>query len=248
MFALHCTSLAVMLACVGCNASSETGEPAPADVRSAPAGPRDVNADGFPLKAEVELRPLADHSEFARAVAKGPLPAGVRASTEHFGRTGANSEVVLVADDRATLALWSRTFATQMPANLRVAYKRTAPTKPVTLANPVPKGWQLHFVQTDDGFVVRGATVDIATSTNGVPRLELQLSQEDGVRFGDLSERLVDFKLAILVGDRVLSAPVVNERIGGGRISIAMGAAGRALADAQKLFGQLVRPKETGAR
>ncbi|MFI5301286.1 MAG: hypothetical protein ACHREM_24645, partial [Polyangiales bacterium] len=50
------------------------------------------------------------------------------------------------------------------------------------------------------------------------PYVSLTLSEDGAVRFGDATERLVKRRLAIVIDDVVDSAPIVQTKIGGGRI------------------------------
>ncbi|MGE0872290.1 MAG: hypothetical protein AB7P03_27270 [Kofleriaceae bacterium] len=73
-----------------------------------------------------------------------------------------------------------------------------------------------------DGMMVAEATVGYDRNTNH-PAVMVDLTREATPRFGDATERLVGKRLAIVVGDRVVSAPTVNEPIREGRLWISMG-------------------------
>lgn len=81
---------------------------------------------------------------------------------------------------------------------------------------------QALFVRTPP--VVRASDVDQAQlvfdPTDGSPRVTLALVHEASRRFEQLTRSIVGRRVAISIDDHVLSAPVVQEAIAGGRISI----------------------------
>ncbi len=239
------TTLTLMVALsVGCSSherGSSAGEVSPGgDASKARAKDAPDASSKFALVPKLELRPLADESDFALALAKGPLPPGVRARVQSIGRQHISDEAVFEADDLPVLQAWSREFADTKPPELRVGYERIEATQKPTLAKPMHQGWQLHFVHSGEGFVVRGAQGELVSSKyTGEPQVQVDLTPEDGKRFTDLSTRLVDHKIAIMFDERVLSAPLVNEPIPGGMFVISMGAAHQDGRQAQELVGKL---------
>ncbi len=194
----------------------------------------------FVLKARLELRPLADHSEFAVALTRAPLPPGVETRMQTIGLQTTVDEVVITADELSTLQAWAAEFADTLPSAMQVAYEATAPTKPVTLANPMHKGWQLHFLRTDDGFVIQGATGEVKTSVyDNRPEIEINLTDDDAERFSDLSEHFIGRKLAIVQADHVLSAPLVREQIGGGSFNLSLGSVDNDPKGVREMVGKL---------
>lgn len=65
------------------------------------------------------------------------------------------------------------------------------------------------------------------------------LRSDAAARFADLTGANVDRKLAIVVDDVVMSAPVIRERIGGGRIQISLGQGPDVLVEAEALAAAL---------
>ena len=55
---------------------------------------------------------------------------------------------------------------------------------------------------------------------NGRPQIRIRLNEEDGKRFEALTGENIDRQLAILIGDRLLTAPVIRTKIPGGEIVI----------------------------
>ena len=129
------------------------------------------------------------------------------------------------------------------------AYTRAALDK--AIANATARGWSLpahhelgfEFVEPDlrdqdqrpywrtyelasevliDGSMISGATQSFEPSSNR-PVVLLDLTRRGGERFCDVTARLVTRKLATILGGRIRSAPIINDRICGGRVSITMG-------------------------
>ncbi|MEX1365343.1 MAG: hypothetical protein AB1Z98_19600 [Nannocystaceae bacterium] len=231
-------ALALPLACLHCT-SADQAPPAPSPDAAPTRSEATERPEAFELRGTIELRPLADDSELALTLAKGPLPAGVQARLENYGsepKTG----VAFTADDLSTLQAWSRELETQRLPQMRIAFEKTAATQPTSLSRPLHKGWQLHLVRTDDGFVVHDATGTLtADQYTAQPQVQVDLTPEDGQRFADLSERMVDRKLAIILDDRVISAPLVRERIDGGTFIITLGSTDGGPQEARSLVAKL---------
>ena len=58
------------------------------------------------------------------------------------------------------------------------------------------------------------------------PIVQLDFTPAATRQFGDLTARLIGHKLAVLVDGTVISAPVINGRIGGGHASVTLGPSG----------------------
>lgn len=87
---------------------------------------------------------------------------------------------------------------------------------------------------------VAEASVQIDESL-GTPNVSLAFSAVGAARLADVTGASVNRKLAIVVDGRIQSAPVIRERIGGGRAQVTMGGsdASRAFAEAQALAAAL---------
>ncbi len=85
--------------------------------------------------------------------------------------------------------------------------------------------WRLFLLHADAP--VHGGHIASASATtdehDGMPRISLEFSDAGAIAFADLSEALVQRYLAIVLDGRVMSAPKVMERIGGGRAEITLG-------------------------
>jgi hypothetical protein len=72
------------------------------------------------------------------------------------------------------------------------------------------------------GTVVRSASADVSTSGNGW-EVTVTLDGTGARQFGDLTARLVDQQLAIVVAGRVVQAPTIESAITGGQLSVSGG-------------------------
>ncbi len=88
---------------------------------------------------------------------------------------------------------------------------------------------------------VLDAHVTVDDELLGNPSVTLTLSERGATRFADATGAWVGQRLAIVVNARVNSAPVVRSRIGGGKVSISMGAGDREkqTEDARRLAASL---------
>ncbi|MBA3392225.1 MAG: hypothetical protein H0T89_06255 [Deltaproteobacteria bacterium] len=85
--------------------------------------------------------------------------------------------------------------------------------------------WRSHLLASEiviDGSMIANATRAYDPNTNR-PIVLLEFTREGGDRFCEITARLVDKKLATMLGGRVRSAPLIVGRICGGRASITMG-------------------------
>jgi len=91
--------------------------------------------------------------------------------------------------------------------------------------------WRTHFLH--DRIELTGSHLSRAQSSfddRNRPVVLLNMNSEGARLFGDATERNVGEYLAIMLDEDVQSAPVIEERIGGGRARITMGSGSRAQA------------------
>ena len=84
--------------------------------------------------------------------------------------------------------------------------------------------WRTFFVERTAGMT--GEYVDnagVQTDQQGKPYVSLSFDQIGGQMFGELTGKNVERRMAIILDDKVNSAPVINEKIGGGRAQITLG-------------------------
>lgn len=231
---------ASLSACGGRSPDAKGDEPRPPPKSESPSADAEDSSAPVPLRGRIELRPLADDSEIAHRIAKGPVPDAVRARLLPRPRvdTGAE-EAVFEADEIGTLHEWARTLEHDLPPGYRVAYEKTEPVGQPTLTQPMHKGWRLHLIRTDDGFQIHDATGRVRRSKyGGAPEMMVELTEADGKRLDELSGRMVGRKIAIMLDHQVLSAPQMNERISGGKFVVTLGHGSQ---DARDLVAKLAK-------
>jgi hypothetical protein len=89
-----------------------------------------------------------------------------------------------------------------------------------------PTTWRTYLLRRDvvlDGSSVKGAKVE-TSSIDGLPQVSVELDARGAARFADATGAHRGHKLAIILDDRVMSAPVIMERIPGGRFWLTPGA------------------------
>jgi hypothetical protein len=128
-------------------------------------------------------------------------------------------------------------------------YQLTAPTRELlatTIASAIDHGWrpaphtELGFEPAQDrgqsywrtyelstDVVIDGSMIETARPADDPytnrPIVMLDFTRDGASRFCDATEHLVGHKLAMVLGHTVRSAPILNSRICGGRVSITMG-------------------------
>ncbi len=130
------------------------------------------------------------------------------------------------------------------PREGATAYHATSPEQLAALASHTPAGARFTISCAEspgeerdcEAFFLRVpapiGTRDVATAEaqidehSGTPQVAITFTPEGGRRFEELTASLVDRRLAIVLDGRVMSAPVVMERIGGGRAVISLGVGG----------------------
>jgi preprotein translocase subunit SecD len=107
-------------------------------------------------------------------------------------------------------------------------------------ADNITKAYQLYYLRLDgmSGENVEDAQVSFDNFNR--PVTNMRFSAADADEFAKLTEKNVGKNMAILIDNIVYSAPVINERIGGGRVQISMGSGGSSvLKEAQQLAAVL---------
>lgn len=201
-------------------------------------------------RAKLEVTRIDDTIDPFADVADVDLPRGVDVRLEtvpvgavhqkvHYARvTPLEGETLAAA--RARADAWARSVG--LPRGARIAWEDVVERDDDTGAARVVGA--RSFVLWGDPVLTTADVVDAVPSVStGLPDVyvAVTLGEAGAVRFEEATGAWVGRRLAILVDDRVSSAPVVRTRIAGGRISITMGQAepDRQLAEAKKLAHEL---------
>ncbi len=218
--------LCVALSALGCSQSSGGG-----DVDPSPGG--GDHAKGAVEPTQVDFR-------FARVLERDPALDRLMdfIAEDEQGRADFRdirvslrpgtpvAERVLEGADRDALigylrSVFSREPGLKLPARFDTAFG-TAPADSVGRPGPQPvRAYWLETTSQLEFAQVRSATV--VEDNIGGRALQLTLGEEDKEAFGRLTEAAVGHKVAIVRGDEIISAPVVNEPITQGVLRITMG-------------------------
>lgn len=176
----------------------------------------DVRAPEGVLDAVLPGRRLAFH---LAAVDQGPLdprrggppPAGLTVEDDHDGGR------IYVGPTARSLAPLLERLVQQPGQLLRIECR-------------APEGRQCHAQLLDERPIVTGADVADASVEidphHGIPAVQLRLSPDAARRFADATGANVGRKLAIVLDDRIVMAPVIHDRIAGGRAQVHLGREG----------------------
>lgn len=160
------------------------------------------------------------------------------------------TDYYLVAHSRAELdALLARGTAAgwSLPSELEIAFEYIEPWDGKAAM------WRTYVVSKTielDGSSIQSAVTSFDPNTNR-PLVLLDFTPEAATKFGELTAEIQGEKLATMRGDIVMSAPIINGPIRGGRASITMGG-GDAMQqerDARVLAGTLIsKPLPVGSK
>jgi preprotein translocase subunit SecD len=112
----------------------------------------------------------------------------------------------------------------EVPDNRSVGYNKTQALDDA--GNPTADvSWRTYYLERTAG--ITGEYVENAMVLNddntGQPYVSLDFNQAGARIFGDLTEKNVKRRMAIQLDDKVNSAPIIQEKIGGGRARITLG-------------------------
>src|SRR5690606_2332916 len=195
--------------------------------------------------ARLEFKLLDDDSDFFAALARDPnakLPEGIeiRAHSVPLGRDK-DGEAITASRSYASLDLkegetskeglarfkeWAATL--DLPPDRELGYELIRETDPDTQQER-EIGWVTHFLKSRaeiTGDMVRDAQAvpDQSSSSLGGWYVALTFTDSGGSTFERITAENIKRRFAIILDDRVESAPVIQDRIAGGRASITMGA------------------------
>lgn len=207
--------------------------------------------------ARLEFKLLDDDSDFFATLARTQieLPEGIeiRAHSVPLGRD-ADGETVTASRSYASLDLkqgetakegldrfkaWTETL--DLPADRELGYELIRETDPDTFQER-EVGWVTHYLKSRaeiTGDMVRDAQAvpDQSAQSLGGWYVALTFTDSGGATFERITAENIKRRFAIILDDRVESAPVIQDRIAGGRASITMGSGDpqAQLRDARKL-------------
>jgi hypothetical protein len=194
-------------------------------------------------KAEPTAVPLAGRLTIARVIDDDPLlsdlpeivgaddlatGAGVHVEEDVWTHAGSGQEhrvPFLEASDRAALASYVGALLQRKP-ELRPAEGHRFAYEEVRRDPSGKLAWRTYLIDRTRAISPSEAeSIELRENPVGHSELLVEFNDEDGAAFSDLTEDSVGHKLAILVGQRVVSAPVVLERIPGNAVVITPGTA-----------------------
>ena len=223
--------------------------------------PRLSAADEPELRAMLEhgglrLREVMDGTEYAASLFSlhsdaergGPVTAEVDQWTPEGG--GARRmDYYLSAPTRQALeqAIAAAADRLSPPQGSEIGYEEEVATLPSEW-NPAgrPVAWRTYVLgQRDelDSSAIEHAALTYDPNT-ARPLVLITLTEAGGLRFCELTSRLAGSKLAILMGDKIVSAPIINGPICGGRLTITPGGStdpAQLERDARTLAGLMTR-------
>ncbi|HEU5059831.1 MAG TPA: hypothetical protein VFU21_25040 [Kofleriaceae bacterium] len=183
----------------------------------------------FAIKEVVESSPLM-RALYTR-VSQGDARAaelGVTAEIDGWDHDESGqrySDWYLKAASREALAAYLASAAAADPRLVPDAGHQIALEATQDYSTGEPTGWRTYYLDR----VAWLTNADIANayvywnSDTNRPEVLVEYTEEGGRRFADLTGRIIGRKLAIMLDGQVSSAPVVQDRITGGRTSITMG-------------------------
>ena len=178
---------------------------------------------------------LEDLAEIARTddLAKA---AGIEVSSDGWAHEVVRDEFAypyLRAKDRAALASYLGA-AVARHAQLAPAEGHAFAYERVQEQPGQAPRWRMYLVDHATALRPKAVTsLETGEGTTGVAELRATLAEEDAQRFHELTEKAVGHKVAIAIGEVVVSAPIVREPISGGSVVLVPGVSTRDAARAE---------------
>ena len=139
---------------------------------------------------------------------------------------GQQQDYFLRAAERATIeqyvALVADRDGLRVPVDRELGFEHVVPWPDAEDRDPYWRTYLLDRAVPLDGRSIASATVSF-DPYSGQPQVLLDFGREGGRRFGELTAASVGKKIATLVGDTIVSAPIINQAIRGGSAAISMG-------------------------
>jgi hypothetical protein len=175
--------------------------------------------EALEVVAAVRIAPVADAHPWVIAFLTElslTRPAGVDARLE--GITGGSGpgvpDPVFETQDREALAgileRYEQTHA--RPPELLPVWES------VPASHDRPLAWRLHFIDQEAGFMLDGEAS--ATLQHASPIVQVQLGAAQRQQLAVLTRGIVGHRMAVVIDDEVVMAPVVHGEIGGGVLQV----------------------------
>jgi hypothetical protein len=233
--------------CKGDEGDSVASKLPPAATKVEPE-PQEEATTPVQLAAQLSISPVVDDDPILRdlesVVGKDELARTLgivvaQESRPSLGGAAPVSVAYLHAADRAALAGYLAALSQRHPEMAPAEGQGFAFEAAAIEGKP---RWRSHLIDHAQGMKVSTAvSVTPETSDVGRSQVRVHFVPEDAEAFADLTEDRVGHKLAIVVGDRVVSAPLVRDPILGGVVVIVSSAnddGGRA--EAERLVDELL--------
>jgi preprotein translocase subunit SecD len=154
---------------------------------------------------------------------------------EDAARYGCNVRDRVAIDGRYECTVTGRTilqeYLKNLPAELKIdenhqfGYEEVTPRTALLGARAIDKAWRTYYLHRTaelTGTAISKADVFWDPTTNR-PEVLVQFNRHGARRFGDLTSKNVGRKMAIILDEKVTSAPIIQSAITGGRSTITMG-------------------------
>ena len=135
---------------------------------------------------------------------------------------GLHTDLYLSATSASAMA--AAVAGYQPPDGTQLVYEWVEPQSYRPDLKPYLRSYLVKTEAMIDGTMIANAVGSYDPNTNR-PIVLLDFNREGAQRFCELTARISGRKLATIVGGRVRSAPIINGRICGGRVSVTMGGA-----------------------
>ena len=172
--------------------------------------------------AQLQFHIVEDHLTSFLKEHEDLLPEGVKLLSEQGqGPDGPVQAYYLVASDRTLLEKAREVLLPYMPDGVILAFEKQGGNKPgqeVTY-----RTWVLAQAPGVTGEKLTNARVAFDQQRGGRPYVLIDFDRQGAVEFEKLTEANVGRRMAIVLDDTVMSAPVIQEKIPGGTARITMG-------------------------
>ena len=179
--------------------------------------------------ARLEFKILDDESDFVQALAD--LPAGIEKTSEvssaGVSRPSVTTSYLVSSGEGSREILQNYVDSLDVPDDHQLALGRDSDSSGAAEAGE--ESWRTYYlynVADVTGEDLDDAAVGFDAQEGNRPQVDLTFNRRGAERFADLTRANIKRRMAIVLDDRVESAPVIQGEIGGGRGRITMGSFG----------------------